>query len=105
MANITDPSAVKFSNEQVRPAADRIMQFYWFCKGLKVQWTSQNLAALIPNDASLMVDGSAQDGRTQITGADVNVLLSNLNTFINSLEANTNLMLNQFGKVAVNPRP
>jgi hypothetical protein len=106
MANITDVNAVKFCNEQVRPSADRIMQFYWWCKGLQIQWTSQGLAAKIPNDATAQViDGAATDGRTQITGADVITLLSNLQSLITSLEANSNLVLNQVAKLAVNPRP
>jgi len=106
MANITDVNAVKFCNEQVRPSADRIMQFYWWCKGLQVQWASQGLAAKIPNDATaLVVDGSATDGRTPITGADVIAMLTNLQNLVNSMEANSSLILLQFAKVSVNPRP
>lgn len=102
MANITDGSAVRFSNEQIRPACDKIMQFYWFCKELKVQFTAQGLGSLFPNDISVIVDGSPADGRTSITGADVNVALANMTTIINLMEAGSNILLNQFGKIAVN---
>lgn len=101
---ITDPNAIKFSNEQMRPIADRFMQLYWAAKQAAADWTSKGLGALITNDASAVADGSATDGRTQITGADLNVLLSHLNTFVADLEASSNLKRNQIQKVAVNER-
>ena len=106
MANITDPTAVLFCNTQVRPGADKTCQFYWWMKALKQQYLANpNLASLISSDASLVVDGSAQDGRTPITGADVQAFLTNVNTFLTSLEANNAAILNVFAKIAVNPRP
>ena len=105
MANITDPTAVSFCNGQVRVGADKTMQFYWWMKALKVMYLANPaLATLITNDASLIVDGSAQDGRTPITGADVNAFLTNVNTFITSLEANSSAILSNFAKISVNPR-
>jgi hypothetical protein len=106
MANITDPTAVNFSNTQVRAGADKTMQFYWWMKALKTEYLANpNLATLLPNDASLVVDGSATDGRTPITGADVQSFLTNVNTFITTLEANSSVILNNFAKISVNPRP
>jgi hypothetical protein len=107
MANVTDPSAVLFCNGQVRPGADKTMQFYWWMKALKQEYLANpNLATLLPNDATaLVVDGSATDGRTPITGADVQLFLTNINTFITSLEANSSALLNNFAKISVNPRP
>jgi hypothetical protein len=106
MANITDPTAVNFSNTQVRAGADKTMQFYWWMKALKVEYLANpNLATLFPNDASLVVDGSATDGRTPITGADVQSFLTNVNSFISTLEANSSVILNNFAKISVNPRP
>jgi hypothetical protein len=105
MANITDPTAVRFCNEQVRVAADKTVQFYWWCKQLKVEYVANpSLATLIPNDSSPLIDGAAQDGRTVLTGADVNAVLTNINALITSLEANSSAILNIFAKVAVNPR-
>ena|SRR5579862_247938 len=106
MANITDPSAVLFCNTEVRPGADKTMQFYWWMKALKQEYLANpNLATLITNDTSLVVDGSATDGRTPITGADVITFLTNVNTFITSLEANSAAILNNFAKISPNPRP
>lgn len=105
MANIIDPTAVAFSNAKIRPIADKFMKLYWFAKATSSEWTAKNMSALIPNDSSLVVDGSAVDGRTPITGGDINILLAHLNTFIADLEATTNLKRNQINKVAVNPLP
>src|SRR5690348_15835710 len=105
MANITDPTAIKFSNEQIRPIADRFMKLYYASKAASADWTAKGLGALFPNDSSLVVDGSATDGRTPITGGDVNIIVSHLNTLIADLEASSNLKRNQIDKVAVNPLP
>lgn len=102
MANIVDQNAISFANVQVRAIADKYMQLYWLCKQAQSDWTSKGMAALFPNDASLVVDGAATDGRTQITGADVNVLVSHVTTVITDLEAASNLKRNQVQKVAVN---
>ena len=103
MANITDPAAVKFSNEQVRPAADKAVQFYWWLKAVQAQYNAApSLASNLPNDSSVVVDGSAQDGRNQITGADVNAVLTQLAALITSFEANNSAILKVFSKVAVN---
>lgn len=105
MANITDPTAIKFSNERARVAADRMLQFYWFCKQLRVFYLANpTLATLIPNDATAVImDGSDLDGRNRITGADVQLMLTNLNSLINTLEANSSALLNNFAKISVNP--
>ena len=107
MPNITDVTAINFANTQVRVAADKTMQFYWWMKALKQEYLANpGLAAALPNDpTALLVDGSATDGRTPITGADVQLFLSNMNTLLVSLEANSAAILNSFAKIAVNPRP
>jgi hypothetical protein len=107
MPNITDPSAVLFCNNSVRSSADRIVQCYWYWKTVKeIYLANPNLATLIPNDATaLVVDGSATDGRTPIYGADVQLLLTNVNALITTLEANSGALLNAFSKIAVNQHP
>lgn len=105
MANIVSPLAISYSNTKIRPIADEFMKLYWRAKSASADWTAQSLSALFPNDTSAVIDGSATDGRTPITGADVNVILAHMNTFIADLEATTNLKRNQIDKVAVNPLP
>jgi len=104
MADITSPQAVKFCNEQARRIADSYAGLYYFAKEVTDIWTAQGIGALIPNDASVIVDGSVQDGRATITGAMVNGLITNLQALISDLEANSKLKLNGLMKIAVSPR-
>lgn len=108
MAAITDPSAIAFINTRVRPLADLRAKLYNLGLMVAAEFTAKGLAALIPNDVSVVNDGSQAptgDGRTSISGADVNVLLALSNTYIAGMQASANLTLNQTLKVAVNPTP
>lgn len=101
MAN-TNPQAVAFSNNYARVGADAVVSAYLTMKRVTQIWTGQNVAAVIPNDSTLMGDGSAVDGRVPITDAQVNTLISNMNTLIADFEASSNLILNQMLQVSVN---
>lgn len=104
--SITNAQAVLYCNTVIRPLADRAMQLYYAIGLAQQEFTAQGLNALIPNDgAQGVVDGSATDGRTPITGADVNILLANLAGVTSLFTANANLVLNQTLKASVNPRP
>lgn len=105
MANVTDPEAVKFCNEVIRPLADRFIQLYYAAKTAQQSFTAKNLAGRLPNAADLIIDGSAQDGRTQITDGDVNLVLSYAGGLVTAMEASSNLEYNQLAKSAVNLRP
>lgn len=104
MANIIDPSAVRFCNEQIRTSADKLVQLYWYLKAVKQLYlATPSLATSLPNDGTaIVIDGSATDGRGQLTGADVQAIITNLNSLITSLEATSGAMLNTFNKAAVN---
>ncbi len=104
MADITNPQAVKFTNEQARPMADLYAQAYYALKSLSDVWDAQNIVTIIPNAPDVIIDGSASDGRAAITGAMVNGLVTNAKAFVADLEANSKLKLNGLLKIAVNPR-
>ena len=100
MADITNQQAVSFCNERVRVAANHFMKLYWWSKEVSQEWTAQGIGALIPNDESVLIDGSATDGRTILTGADIHTLAARVAEFVALLEANTNAKLNQIVKVS-----
>lgn len=105
---VTDPSAIAFINSRVRPLADLRAKLYNLGVMVAAEFTAKGLATLIPNDSSVVNDGSQSpsgDGRTSITGADVNVLLALSNTYIAGMQASSSLTLNQTLKVSVNPTP
>jgi hypothetical protein len=103
MADITDPQAVRFCNERVRQAADRFGQLYNWCCSVRDEWTAQDIAFLIPNDSSMIVDGSQTDGRPLIFGDSVHTIKDRVVELIALMEASDNEKLNQILSVAVNP--
>lgn len=93
MANTT-PQAVTFTNTRARPLADLMISTYLSCKAFVQQWTAQGVASVIPNDATLIADGSATDGRTPITDGDVNILLAQAQSVIALFEGATGAPVN-----------
>ena len=100
---IADVEAVRFANEELRPAADQLAQLYYLAKSVRDQWFARGMAARFPNTSDVVEDGSANDGRPRITGADVNNLITRLDEIVTSFEAGSNAKLNTILKVAVNP--
>lgn len=98
----SNPQAVAFANNYARKGADEIVTAYLSMKRLLQVWTGQSVITVIPNDANVIVDGSATDGRAPITNAQVNVLIANATTLVAAFEASANLILNQTLQVAVN---
>ncbi|OPL13111.1 MAG: hypothetical protein AVO39_11095 [delta proteobacterium MLS_D] len=102
MADITSPQAVRFSNEKIRPAAERMAQLYTIAKQVVDEWYATNMGTEIPVSADLIIDGSANDGRTPINGNDATLVISRLQEFVTDMEANNNAKLNTVLKPAVN---
>ena len=107
---VTDPSAIAFCNNYIRPGADKRAQDYYFAKSLNDVWNS-GLSALIPNDATVIADGAAPngtttaggDGRRLIKGSDVWLLATRCQEIITDFEASGNAKLNTVLACAVNP--
>jgi hypothetical protein len=107
---VTDPSAISFANNYVRPAADKRAQDYYFAKATLQQWNS-GLSALFPNDATVIADGAAPngtstaggDGRRLIKGSDVNNVINRCQEIVTDFEATGSAKLTTILAVAVNP--
>jgi hypothetical protein len=105
---ITDPNAIRFANTRIRVAADLIAQLDTLAGVILAEWNAQNLGATFTNDAEVVVDGSATDGRPVITGAKVNNIINRL-TSLRSASASSGLAMGAAGvrdtvlQVAVNP--
>lgn len=102
MPDITNPQAVRFANEEIRPLADAYANLYFTAKRVAAEWSAQNIGALIPNTADVIIDGSETDGRAQITGAKVNGLVTAVAALVADLEANTNAKRDILLQIAVN---
>jgi hypothetical protein len=115
MAAITNPQAIKFSDEKLRVAADLLAQLDNFAGTVLNEWTALGGTALIPNTADVLADSAAPngldatggDGRPVITGAKLNNIINRL-TGLRSATATTGLAMGVAGvrdtvlQVAVN---
>jgi hypothetical protein len=103
---ITDPQAVKFSNDRVRTLADAAAKYYWAAKAFALEWDATSMGTLIPSDgAETVVDGSAEDGRMPITGLDINNLKAHTDAMLTDLEANSSAKLGILLQIEVNGSP
>lgn len=99
----TNPQAIRIANEKMRPLADKFGQLYNLCKMLQAEAQAESWASLFPNDAEVIVDGSASDGRTVIANSDISAFISAVGTFITYMEQTSNANRNLVLKIAVNP--
>lgn len=100
---IETPQAIKFSNEKIRVAADLMAQLNNFATAVVDEWYAVGGASLFPNDAEEIIsDNAINDGRTVITGADANNIITRLIEFRDSMSADGNAKLNTVLKPAVN---
>ncbi len=105
MPNNVNAQAILFDNTYARVGANNVVSCYLTMKRVLQVWTGQSIVSVIPNDANLIQDGATvasgvADGRPPVTDAQVNTLISNMTTLINSFEASSNLILNQFLQVS-----
>lgn len=99
---ISDATIIKFSNENIRTVADQIARTYYAARQAIDIWNTDVIT--IPNDTSIVNDGSPNDGRTSIAGQDVNSLLSLMQTYLALLENNNKAVLDLVLKISPNPR-
>lgn len=109
MPEITNPQAIKFCNGKIRPISDALTSLFYACDALEKEWTAQQLANLIPNDSSEVIDGATvlegePDGRPPIVGSDVHNVLNRVIEMRNDYAANNYAILNTLLRVAVNRR-
>lgn len=102
MAPITNPTAIRFTNERVRPMADLLGQTYHSAKVLIAEWQALGGATLIPKTADVIDDGADKDGRLPVTANMVNAIVDRLTDLVTDFEALGGAKLNAILKVGVN---
>ncbi len=105
MPDITNPEAVRFSNEKARTLANAASAYYYAAVAFLNEWDATNMATKITNTADTIIDGSATDGRSPITGANVTGLKGHVDTMVIDLEANSNTKLNILLQIETNGAP
>ena len=94
---ITDPQAIRFCNEVVRPKAETIRALKAEVDAAMLSWYG-GMNTLIPNQAGEAVgDGREAEGVSRLSGADVNSFMA--------LLANLQTRLSQTGVADVMQRP
>lgn len=77
MSDNTNPQAVRFANEKLRPACDAFVSAIRTLRQLRADYVAQGVGPLVAGSAELqqaiLVDGSAGDGRTPLSGYDVDL--------------------------------
>lgn len=93
MAEIVNPQVAKFTNERVRPTADRLYGLYYELKSAHYEYFNQGIGGLINTGGAgnLITDGSQTDGRARIAGGQVYTWVAILEAVIAALEASGNL--------------
>jgi hypothetical protein len=85
MADITDPQAIRYTNEIIRPLAEVMRALKARIDAGMVTWYG-TIAALVPNDSSPLADGREADGVSRLTGADINSFVAQLAAYKTALE-------------------
>lgn len=102
MAEINNAEAVRFCNERIRIAANKLNDAYRFAKAVEAEYYANNMGTLFVADEGPVVDGSASDGRHPIGANEVLLMITRLTEIVTDYEANTNLKLNTILAVATN---
>ena len=104
MANINNPHAVRFCNEQVRVLADTLLSAFRTAQAVRdYYYAHPELGSLFyANQADAVEDGSATDGRPVLTGNDVLLMITRADELVSDLTASSNAKLNALLRVAVN---
>ncbi len=99
-----NPQVVKFANEVIRPMADWYHSLVDSSDEMISKFNNEGIAALVPNDGDVIVDGSPADGRGPLTNQQLLIFIDICTVFRNAAHANSNLIYNQVDAVSVNPR-
>lgn len=90
--------AVAFA-QKVRTAATYAEFWFRFSVRLTQEWFAGNMAADIPNDATMIDD----DGKKPLTGADITNIVTRASEFIADYESADNAKLNTVLKASAAP--
>lgn len=84
MAEITNAQVVAFSNQRVRPMADKLYTAYYHAKATIADYNAGDIGTKIDaaGSSELIADGSTTDGRTRITGGDIYNIITALQQFV-----------------------
>ena len=86
MADITNPEAIAFCNEYIRPLAEQVRALKARIDAAGTRWFSGVNVAVGTSSADQIADGREAEGVSRLTAADVTNLMSQLLTIQAQLE-------------------
>lgn len=95
MSTNTNIQAIAFSNQEIRPMANVIYSAYLSAKKIVDNWNGQSISVVIPNDANILGDGAANDGRPIITDSQATTIITRCNELVSWME--NGLVASPFG--------
>jgi hypothetical protein len=78
----TNPQAVRAANEMFRVLCDRLAQTYHYCRMLQAEIAAEGIDNLFADDKDVIVDGSAEDGRSPISNEDIKGLIAAVDNIV-----------------------
>ena len=85
-ADITNPEAITFCNEEVRPLAEDVRALKARIDASVIRWYA-GINAKIPNDSSALQDGREAEGVSRLEGTNINSFMGVLVNLQTSLDA------------------
>jgi len=82
---IDNAEAIRFSNEVVRPLAERVRDLNVLCENAMAVWYG-GMNSDFPNDSTAVDDGREAEGVSRLTGGDVNSFMGQLATFVSQMD-------------------
>lgn len=83
---ITDPEAIRFVNEQVRPLCEKARAMAAEIGAMQTLWFG-GLDAQFPNDATALDDGREAQGVSRLTGAQIQLAVGVLIAMLGQVNA------------------
>ena len=83
---ISDPQAIRFTNEKVRPLCEQVRALKATIDATTVEWFATQ-SSLITNNSEAVADGREAEGVSRLTGADVTSVITQLLAIQTTLNA------------------
>lgn len=102
---LDDRHVSKFCNERVRPMADACQTCFRTMQHFNHDAAALGILASIPNDGTVILDGSETDGRTPLTGQQIHALITGVGRIVSTIETEEPVTALLVARAAVNGHP
>ena len=86
MADITNPEAIQWTNEVVRPLAELMRSLDYRIQSALTTWYA-SISSNVPVDAeAILQDGRAAEGVSRLTGNDINLFVAQLAAYKTAMD-------------------